>query len=267
MERDGEQLIDAYVDGLLAGPQREAFERDLARDESLRRPIEQMARLNEALARVFAPPPVEAALARIDAARRAPSSVTAAARGWRLGRVAAIAAVLVLSIAGAWRLWGPLSLSTGYRLGLIASNSLEDAYYRQVELLHFEPAWICKDDVEFAQTFDVRMGLPLVFGLAELPPNVKPNGLAYGRVFSRNTIYVLVYVDGREVMVFVDRLENDRPTRAAWWCDMHVFRHEVDGAVLYEYTPFDRPAVANLFRPPDEATLEEARRRQAQEQP
>jgi hypothetical protein len=75
-------------------------------------------------------------------------------------------------------------------------------------------------------------------------------GLSYPGGLSRDTTAMLCKVDGKPVMVFVDRPSKDQPL-AVEHADAktHVFRQERDGLVFYEVTPLDGPKVAGAMVP------------------
>src|SRR3712207_2454426 len=51
-------LLDLYLDGMLTGPERAAFERSVAADPTLRAAVEAQSRIDQSLGRAFAPPAV-----------------------------------------------------------------------------------------------------------------------------------------------------------------------------------------------------------------
>ena len=65
-------------------------------------------------------------------------------------------------------------------------------------------------------------------------------GLSYSCTISPRTIYLLVQVDEKPVLVFADAKESDRakiPTDPA----LHFFKKTVGDVVLYEVSEFEKP--------------------------
>ena len=84
-------------------------------------------------------------------------------------------------------------------------------------------------------------------------------GLSYVHGLSRKTTAMLCYVDGKPVVVFVDRAENDQPGVAETPAEgVHIFRDERDGLVFYEVTPYDDARVTKLLEPLNETAAPSA---------
>jgi hypothetical protein len=118
--------------------------------------------------------------------------------------------------------------------------------YAQAETGSLDP-WQCADDEEFADTFRNHLGQRLV--LSALPDGARALGLAYCHSLSPQSICLVGEVDGRTVVVLVDRVEADRP-QARPNVLLNLFRREVGRLVLYEITPHDRPALLEHLEDP-----------------
>jgi len=68
-------------------------------------------------------------------------------------------------------------------------------------------------------------------------------------VFSGYTLYLLARAKGEPVVVLIDRTGYDRPLEVDSASGLHLFRREIGGAVLYEISPLDAPAVLDQFAP------------------
>ena len=75
-------------------------------------------------------------------------------------------------------------------------------------------------------------------------------GLSYVGGLSPDTTAMLGQVDGKRVMVFVDRAGADRP-EAIVSSDgkLRVFRQARDELVFYEVTPLERPRMIEFLAP------------------
>src|SRR5206468_4208427 len=80
-----------------------------------------------------------------------------------------------------------------------------DTIYHVEKSRGFVPMWVCRNDKEFATTFWKNLGSALTFRNA--PANVASLGLSYGNVIdlSPQCVYMLFKIDGREVIVFIDK--------------------------------------------------------------
>lgn len=84
MTFDPDMMIAAYLDGALARPDREAFEQEMLRRPELRAEVERQRRIDDALKRLFEPPPASRFLERLNAVR-GPSAATAGGTGKATG--------------------------------------------------------------------------------------------------------------------------------------------------------------------------------------
>jgi hypothetical protein len=253
-----DELLEAYLDGLLNDADRAAFEASLRDDPVRQRQVELQMEIDGALDRLFTvETPSHAQLAAalasaLASATPAPSPApvslpprpTAVSRGARTywAGAAAVAAALVISTMAAL-LWSqPKSSGPAFAAEPLA------AIYEDAVDCGFEPTYECREADRFAATFQQRQGIPLQ--LAAMPTGMRMLGLSYVHGLSRKTTAMLCYVDGKPVVVFVDRVENDRPVIAETPADgLNIFRDERDGLVFYEVTPFDKPRVTSLLVP------------------
>ena len=168
-----EQTLEAYLDGLLEGPEREACEGRIGKQPDLQAAVRQHRAIDSALKRVIGPPPQVRLNRAPDAAGPARSPATG---GWRLAvKRLAVAAALTGGVFGAWQIYSVLRPdSGGYQP--MAWRNLETVYRDEIES-GFEPSWVCENDEEFRQSFSKSHGQPLL--LAQLPDRVSALGLAY----------------------------------------------------------------------------------------
>jgi hypothetical protein len=237
--------LEAYLDSLLDDAERADFEAALAGDPALRAAAELQGKIDASLARAFSASALsEQQLATLLASKPAadgePGSVRWARVGWIAGALAAAAAV-------AWALLGNPLFELGGAGRSFAARPLPDVY-REALANGFEPAYNCTEAERFADTFNRRQGAPLK--LLKLPVGVRMLGLAYPGGLSRETTAMLCRVDGKPVMLFVDRRAADQAS-ATDHSDksVRVFRSERDGLVFYEVTPHDKPRVLDYLAP------------------
>lgn len=267
--------IDLYLDGLLTGDELSAFERDLAASPELRAQIEAQSRIDAGIRELFAYDPSRAVLpesvapgasqagrnpapvARIGP-ETTPELVAHPPAGPRLHsgrdgravgatmhrrlRVYAVAAVVLLSLAASWVAY--INITTPRFDNLLSP----DAVYAMVE----KPEFVCRDDAEFAAAIDKRLGQPLVLAAS---PGVTALGWAYGddysgKIVGPRTMVLINRVDEVKVLVFMDRLRDDRPLSVRADGGLNLFRREAGALVLYELTPLEKPRVIEHLVPP-----------------
>ncbi|MBI4717543.1 MAG: hypothetical protein HY763_07045 [Planctomycetes bacterium] len=254
-----EHSLEAYLDGLLADSERAEFDRRVRSDPALRAEAECQARIDEALKRLYTPSAAGApALASLRAAStngraattlRSPLSAARRARpapALRRG-LAVAAAVAFCSLAG-WQVWcfvRPAAVVDAYAAQAWRSM---DTVYRDEVSSGLKPSWVCKDNEEFARSFEKRFGQPLY--LAPPPSGVTVAGLSYCNTITRRTMHLLARVNGSPVMVFADSVPDDTRPSLPPGQGLRLFRREIGKVVLYEVTPLSEPRVLDLFYDP-----------------
>lgn len=250
--RMADPRIDMYLDGLLSGPELQAFESELAGSPELRRQMDLQERIDGGLRELFVYRAPEAAtVGRIGPgpAEAAPApSRGLFMRGGR--RWMAIAAVLAL-LVGSWAAY--INITTPGFDKVITLGEV----YRDFNSVDF----VCENDAQFAKAIKDNFGQAL---LLVAPPGTKLLGWNYpgkdpalnaytGTVISEKTLVLLTEVDGRSVKVVIDRTRAERgrqmgvPANAGF----NKFRKEVGDLVLYELTSLDRPMLLDGFYDPD----------------
>lgn len=244
-----EDLIDAYLDELLSDADRKAFERELDRQHDLRSAVEHQQAIDAALKRLVSPPSEEQLKLIADRADEAGRRRISLSRGWRVAaRRLAVAAALAGGTFGAWQIWDFV------RPGARSTSPYVQQPWRSFEAVYrdkiadgFQPAWICKDDKEFADSFWAVHRQRLL--LRELPQGTKALGLAYCHSITPRTSYLLAQAHGERLIVFVDRIERDTQQPAP--AGLHLFRRQIGKLVLYELSPLDEAALLHRFYDPD----------------
>ncbi len=246
--------IDAYLDGLMTASQIVEFEKTLGQQEELRGELKRQQRIDESLAKQFAPP--DGALTRAVIAQAA-ADTSDGGNGSGTFRLFArgfvVAAALAMAAVGVWRIADFYTADEGPSAsGVIpawsSETTLADAY-RVAEKNEFKPHWVCKDDAEFSDVFAKSVNQPLLLAQSS---GVVPLGLGYAHVITERTLMLLVRVDGRGVIVFVDKLNYDPGLTVPEDVDLRVFRRELGRAVLYEVTPLDGERVLDAFYDPSQ---------------
>ena len=240
---DDDNRLEAYFDGLLAGPERAAMEEELRANPLLAQQVELQSQIDSRLAHMFhVEAPANGTLVARLLQQRSPAVATK--RGWR---PAMIAAAVAAAASLAWVVAG-MPLPRGrVEEPYFAARPLADLFHETIK--HgFEPDYECREADRFADTFARRQGVALK--LLPLADGAQMLGLSYPGGLSRNTTAMLCKVEGKPVMVFVDQASKDLPL-AAEHADAHthVFRQERDGLVFYEVSPLDRPHVTAAMVP------------------
>ncbi len=244
-----EGLLDAYLDGLLGDADRKAFELELDRRHDLRSAVEHQQAIDAALKRLVSPPSEEQLNLIAERADEAGRRRISPGRGWRVvARRLAVAAALAGGTFGAWQIWDFV------RPGSHSANPYVQQPWRSFETVYrdkiadgFQPAWVCKDDKEFADSFWAIHRQRLLLG--ELPEGTKALGLAYSNSITPRTSYLLAQASGERLIVFVDRIERDTQQPAP--AGLHLFRRQIGKLVLYELSPLDEAALLDRFYDPD----------------
>lgn len=241
--RPADSRIDLFIDGLLEGEDLASFQRELERSPRLREQVEAQQRIDAGLRGLFAydasraaVPGPPAVIAGIDKA-----GVRSSRRAWPR-RALALAAGLALVAAGAWSVYVNLTVPR-------VENLLNPStVYAMID----KPEFVCTTDAEFAAAVRGRLGQPLVLASA---PGVTPLGWAYsdaynGRIVGRRTLVLICTVDDRKVLVFMDRLKDDRPIELPPQSGLNLYRRTIGPLVVYEVTPLPGPRVIDHLREP-----------------
>jgi hypothetical protein len=231
--------LEAYLDGVMADEERALFELEIQQNSQLAAEVALQARVDAALQREFPVVAIPAAhLAAFEkhlatASEGTEIIATSIRWPWVAGLVAAAAACL------AFVLWNA-EISSLHEPKFTPTPLAQ--VYLQTVAEGFEPYYECRDDKRFAETFELRQGIPLQ--LTDLPNGSMMKGLSYSGGLSRETTAMLCDVEGKPVMVFVDRAEQDKPLAAKNTDpNVNIFRQERDGLVFYEVTPLEKPTM------------------------
>lgn len=233
-------MLDAFLDGTLAGEDLAAFQTLVASDSSLRAHVDAQRRVDASLKRVYAVDDsrlaegLKASLAR--AANSPRPGNTGSAVLTRLRWYAAAAVIGLVAVVG-FRYYVHLHAPAGPR------ELSPDQVYARMEARQFEPEFVCTTDEEFARTVKDKFGQPL---LVAVTPSIKLVGWGYGNAYSGrivgdNTLVLITRVDDAPVLMFMDKASNDRTLKVPKESKVHVFRRKVGSMVLYEVTPLDAP--------------------------
>ncbi len=242
-----DRQLDAYLDGVLRPREREAFVQRLSREPSLRAGVERQGMIDDALKRLFIPPPnVQGARERL-ATLIDPAQVETSAPKQRWSPYArlAIAAVLALGTVSVW-LNRELLLPTRGVDPYAPQPWRAPAVAYQFEVDRgFSPDWVCETDRQFRAAFQRRFRRPLLLG--KLPEGVAALGLAYRNVITPRTVVLLARVRETDVLVLVDRADADSGQSVTPPSDLHLHRRLLGGLVLYELSPLDEPHLLRHF--------------------
>lgn len=239
-------------------PDADAAERSLAQlslpadASSLSAPATAPA-LTSVLASALEPAPdAAAAILEMDAADQSPSLGSLPAPHprpvlqtlWRWRNRVAVAALLMLAGGAgvyAWRAADHAARFTPLGYARV------DAVYQN--LLSRDPNAWCEDDQEFASVIYHHTGTGLLVP-ATLPQAVVVNGFRRCACFSNDSLVLMTKVEGRPVLVMIDRLAKEQPQALSANSKLKLFRKQIGTAVLYEVSPFDSPRLLDLFYDP-----------------
>jgi hypothetical protein len=239
--------LDLYCDGLLTGAELRAFEEQMSRDPQLRAQVEAQHRIDASMRRTLIAPAV-VNFPQLAAPPKSPLPYSPILLRIRRSPWIAIAAVLIIGVS-VWRVWDTYYAQHTEEIAYPGSPPRTmDTIYKVEKDRGFVPMWVCRNDKEFATTFWKNLGSALTF--RNPPANVASLGLSYGNVvdLSPKCVYMLFKIDGREVIVFIDRKANDHTPKLTT-PGLNLFRRETGEFVLYEMTPLDRPMVYDKFEP------------------
>ncbi len=187
--------LDAYLDGLLTPEQIAAFESALASDPELRSSLDRQREINARLEQLFRPEPA------------VPERTVRAVPWRRIGWLGAIAAAVLIASAGVF-------LYAEYQRMNSVKLRGPGEYYSDVDKAGWKPMWVCDKDQKFADAVNFYLGSAVVVPLAT--PGVEILGWNFaddvrkGTPMSQQTLGLLTRVNGRNVMVLMDRLKASR---------------------------------------------------------
>lgn len=228
--------FEAYLDGTLDKALRAEVERRIAASPELQAEVEMQRQIDQLLRQKFSAPSEIPPLPRTtDATLPPPRSFWRSRRGVSL---------LVAAACVGWLLFVWQLVPRGKKQAPFEPQPLAMLYDQAVQS-GFEPYWECPPE-RFTATFQQRQQAPLQ--MAEMPEDRRMLGLAYPGGLSRDTTAILCRVDDQPVMVFVDRLANDRTvSEDDRWPEVHIHRKMLGPLVLYEVSEFDQPQMLNFL--------------------
>lgn len=234
------RVINAYLDGRLDEAQTAEFHRLLERNPEARAEMELQARIDESLKRLFTPPDAKSLdLDRPNVVENRPAN-----RWLRLRAVAIVAAMLLL-VVGGWGLWAMLNPTVPEFKPRFPKLTLTQAYQNAADN-NFREDWACEDEKEFACTFDYRLGKGMA--LAQAPASVEVLGLSYANTITQKSILLHAKVNGRGIIVFVDRASADKGQNVDPASGLKLYKRKLDRLMLYEVSPLDKPYVLELLK-------------------
>jgi hypothetical protein len=216
--------LDAYLDGQLAPAERSAFEARLAGDPALATNAEMQRRIDASLAGLFAVP-MFPGLPTNGHPKDLPNNGPPAAPNAAPVVQKVISGMLAAAVLGvlSWLLYSIFFADP--------RMSFADVYEQQAK------AALAAPDAPAIGS----MGCGLAFKGRD--PNVRVTAMTMAPVVSKNTIVFRAMVDGKPVVVFTDSSLRDdgKASRASKSSNLHLFKRQSMGVVMYEMTPFDRP--------------------------
>lgn len=227
-------LIDAYLAGELDAAGRAAVERRADADPAFRAELDAQRSIEGQLKAAFAAPELRLS----DVPPPSPAGkISPPAPGRRLWRGLAAAAAIVGLGAAAYLMTRPEDLS-GIRT--------PDQVYATIIKRGFKPAIVCPNDpAEFARLVKGRLGVALTPSLAA-DSGIALTGWGYqsdwGTPIGPGTMMLLATKGDAKIVVFIDRLKNDR-TLPKPGGGKHLFEKRTGDLVLYEISPLNEPMV------------------------
>ncbi len=236
-----ESPLDAYLDGQMTPEQRTAFEQKIAADPELQAAVSLQREIDASLLRNFEPPQVAT-----------PSAPPVTLRAWwRRPELLAVAATVAVAAIGLWRWYGH-DLTPHERYWQSSPHAMTTVY-RYEMATDYRADWVCENDQQFAGSIWARFGQPLVLGV--LPSGSEAIGLSYANTMSPDGMHLLARVDGRPVLVFIERaaVGGDQSISGLerLRTGLRLFSRTLGDLVLHEVTPHDRPRVLDHFSIPD----------------
>lgn len=237
----GRDRLNAYLDGTLDPAAKAEFERALQSDLSLRAEVDLQREIDASLGRLFAYEAPAAAPATLKYEPPAPSK-----RAW-VARIAwlASAAAVALGVFSYVQFGSPSG----------DTHPAPAAFYATVVDGGWKPSWACENEEQFARA--VANQFQLTSASLVVPfdtPGVQLVGWCYANSFragtplSERSLMLLTNVDGKRVLVVMDRIEKDRALKIERGKGLSMFRREIGGLVLYEVTPLDAPRVLDAAK-------------------
>ncbi len=239
--------IDRYCDGLLQGQDLEAFEEQAKRDPGLREELVQQRRIDESLRRQFAsssPRSTAAELRRSLATQESRPMANSASLGRR--RWLIVAALIAIGAGAAWQAWDYFKPGTVVYPPKPHRTLVQQ--YQETINAGFKPDWVCETEEEFANTFRKRLRQKLLLG--QLPSGAAALGISHCNTISRRSLMLLARVEGKEVIVFVDRVDRDSSQEDPKIAGLNLFNRQVGKLILYELTPMAKPILLEHFYDP-----------------
>jgi len=221
-----EVLLDAFLAGELDASSTHEFETLVKSDPHLRARVDLQERIARSLRDTHAAP---RAVAQSGAPRAFPMK--------RLAWYGIAAAVLLV---------GAQSFNSYMKQLVPDRTATPESIYRRLVSLGFKPAIPCPNDpVSFSNLVKARLGSGL---LATIDPGSEIELLGwgykddYGTPLSNSTMILLVDVQKKHVVLYIDRIGNDA-TLPDPKSGLKMFRKPVGNLVLYEVTPLEDPRV------------------------
>lgn len=239
--------LERYLDGQLEGAALKAFENACADNPALRAALAQIeaedAALTASLKRSFAPPETTAEQILTSLNRETKPIPTAATRLKRV-RKFAVAAALLLGLAGTWMIFDYLKPQTPvnpYDSG--PYQTLPEIFARaEADTLEY---WVCADERQFATTFYQQFGHAARLA-PELPAGLTALGLSYVNSITEKTIIIRGEFgpESKPVIIVIDRLADDDGTETAKISPdsgIKIYRRAAPPLVFYEISRLDKP--------------------------
>ncbi len=227
---DVRDLVDRLADSTLDADGRTRLARAMERDDAVRADADSLEQVNARLKVFFAQPP--AASIPISGAK---------GRGSRSSKTALLLVAACLVLAG---ITIGISLSGG---GPEWGSKARDLY-RSIEAVSFKPQEVCTTPEQFAKWTGENIGEALTPQLGV--PGLELVGWNTAHTFSPYTGVLIAKVEGRGVIVFLDRaiLENDtKPVKLG--DGLTAFPAKIGSVGVIEVSPFDAPRVVPTISP------------------
>jgi hypothetical protein len=270
--------LDAVLDGR-ATPEQERVLREASdADESIRAEVEAARRIESSLKRLFDAPTIgvpQDALddAAVGAEGLSPIPISTVIPVSSMASISRVSAGTARGSRRAWWIAGTSAaaalagtayvlLPTGVKPSPVGSpgpvaarpTRTPESLYRMLHKRGFKPAFVCENDEQFDRFLTDRFGGSFLLA-SSAALEVVGWDYADGMV-GEATAVVMTRFEGKEVVLLVDRAEEDRKPPAP--CDgnsdgsssgekpetpLFMHRAEIGSLVVYEVSPFDQPAV------------------------